>query len=54
MFQEPDAVRFELAVRLDPRTWPFNPRQTLVIRFLREVDAHGVEEIVVVYRESTR
>jgi hypothetical protein len=39
-------VRYELAVRLDPRTWHFNPRQTLVIRILREVDANGVEVIV--------
>jgi hypothetical protein len=50
MFEEPDAVRYELAVRLDPRTWPFNPRQTLVIRLLREVDANGVEVIVVAQR----
>jgi hypothetical protein len=47
MFEESDAVRYELFVRLDPRTWPFNPRQTLVIRLLREVDENGVEVIVV-------
>jgi hypothetical protein len=47
IFAEPDAVRYELAVRLDPRTWPFNRRQTLVIRLLREVDAEGMEMIVV-------
>jgi hypothetical protein len=45
-------VRYELAVRLDPRTWHFNPRQTLVIRILREVDQFGMEVIVVAPKKA--
>jgi hypothetical protein len=52
IFEEPHAVRFELAVRLDPRTWHFNPRQTLVIRILREVDQCGMEVIVVAPKKA--
>jgi hypothetical protein len=50
--KEPDAVRYELAVRLDPRSWHFNPRQTLVIRILREVDQFGMEVIVVAPKKA--